>query len=176
MRIRTAVALLVVIAVGGCSSDDDADSSTSSTDAVQVRTVPVPPERLTPFCQAIADLDRRLDEAGPDDDTGDMIIETYSSIVDEVPAEIRDDFLSVLAALQAGTPATSIADTAPASTGPASSLTGTTLEDFEEGYTPDDSPALRVNSFVQFTCRDNENNPGPADTQPAVAIASTTPS
>jgi hypothetical protein len=168
VRVRVAALIVAVAAGAGCSSDDDSGSATSTADVGLERTVPVPPERLSPFCQAIADLQQRLDEAGPDDDTGELIIDTYSSVVDEVPPEIRDDFLSVLAALQAGGP--------PSTTTSPVSIASTTIEDFEEGYTPDESAALRVNSYIQFTCRDSGNNPGPSETQPTVGIASTAPS
>jgi hypothetical protein len=94
-----------------------------------------------------------------------MIIDTYSSIVDDVPAEIRDDFLSVLAALQAE-PASTAPSTASASTLP-QSTTATTIEDFEEGYAPDDEAALRLNTYLASACTDTHNNPGPSPTEPA---------
>ena len=97
---RTAVAVTTVV-LSSCSSGDDAAPGTTLDDSETLRTVAVPPERLSPFCEAINDLNERLDSAAPDADTGEMIVDTYSSIVDEVPAEIRDDFLSVLAGLQA---------------------------------------------------------------------------
>jgi hypothetical protein len=173
VRVRGAALIVAIVAAAGCSSDDDSGLATSTADVGLVRTVAVPPERLSPFCQAIADLQQRLDEAGPDDDTTELIVDTYSSVVDDVPPDIRDDFLSVLAALQSGTPSGSTTS-APSSI--PVSVTGTTVEDFEEGYTPDESAALRVNSYIQFTCRDSGNNPGPSETQPAVGIASTAPS
>ena len=144
-----------------------------------MRTVAVPPERLSPFCQSIADLDEQLNAAPADADTAQMIIEAYSSMVDDVPEEIRDDFLSVLAGLQADpsgvdatfptTPDTAVDDTA------AVGLAGqSTLEDFEEGYLPDDDASSRLNAYIQFACRDSQNNPGPADTEPAPPPPSST--
>jgi hypothetical protein len=124
--------------------------------------VVVPPERLSPFCRAIAELDRQIAEAEPGDDVTAMIVDTYSSIVDDVPAEIRDDFLSVLAGLQQGSAAATTAPTTP----PPSLAGSTTTVALEDVLAPDDSATLRLNSYVQFTCRASQNNPGPPDTQP----------
>ena len=179
MRARPAAVCgaLVAILLAGCSSDDDAAPGTTLDDDGALQTVAIPPERSSPFCEAINDLNRRLDAAAPDADTGEMIIDTYSSIVDDVPAEIRDDFLSVLAALQAE-PASTAPSTAP-STRPASTLpqstTVTTIEDFEEGYTPDDEAALRLNAYLASACTDTQNNPGPSPTEPAPPPLSTLP-
>ena len=160
---RAAVTLAAVL-LGGCSSGDDAAPGTTLDDSESMRTVAVPPERLSPFCEAIHGLNERLDAAEPDADTGQMIIDTYSAIVDDVPGEIRDDFLSVLAGLQAD-PGTAAATTTAASTLP-QSTTVTTVEDFEEGYTPDDDAALRLNAYLASACADTQNNPGPSPTQP----------
>ena len=149
-----------------CSPDEGAGPDSTLADPGQLRTVAIPPERLTPFCQGIADLDDRLAEVPAGGDTAEIIIDAYSAIVDEVPPEIRDDFLTVLAGLQEDT--TDVAAGASSSTSSSTTVVapGTTLEDFEEGYTPDDSPALRLNAYVQFVCRDGQNNPGPPDTEP----------
>jgi hypothetical protein len=163
----------VAVLLAGCSSDDDAAPGTTLDDSESLQTVAIPPERMSPFCEAIRDLQDRLDAADPDDDTGQMIIDTYSSIVDDVPDEIRDDFLSVLAALQAD-PSGEATTTTRASTLP-ESTTVTTVEDFEEGYTPDDSAALRLNAYLTTTCKATQNNPGPSPTQPEPPpLASTT--
>jgi hypothetical protein len=162
--VAAAVAVVSVL-VSSCSSDDDAAPGTTLDDSETLRTVAVPPERLSPFCEAINDLNERLDAAEPDADTGQMIVDTYSSIVDEVPAEIRDDFLLVLAGLQAD-PSGAATTTTSASTLP-QSTTVTTIEDFEEGYTPDDDAALRLNAYLASACTDTQNNPGPSPTQPA---------
>jgi hypothetical protein len=39
----------------------------------------------------------------------------------------------------------------------------------EEGWVPDDDPAVRVNEYVDFACRDTINNPGPPATVPDAA-------
>jgi hypothetical protein len=36
----------------------------------------------------------------------------------------------------------------------------------EEGYLPDETPAQRVNAYIDFTCRNSQNNPGPPATPP----------
>ncbi|MGA1555352.1 MAG: hypothetical protein ACO4AY_04915, partial [Ilumatobacteraceae bacterium] len=36
----------------------------------------------------------------------------------------------------------------------------------DEGFSPDETPAGRVNAYVGFVCRGVVNNPGPPDTQP----------
>ena len=53
-------------------------------------------------------------------------------------------------------------------------VTVTTVEDFEEGYVPDDDASSRLNAYIAFACRDSQNNPGPADTQPAPPPPSST--
>ena len=162
----------IALFAGACSSDDDTQSGSTLVESGPLRTVAVPAERLSPFCQSISDLDEQLNAAPADADTSQMIIEAYSSMVDVVPEEIRADFMSVLAALQAdpsGVDATfpTTPDTAVTTPPPsASPVTVTTVEDFEEGYLPDDDASSRLNAYIQFACRDSQNNPGPADTEP----------
>jgi hypothetical protein len=173
-----AIGAAVLTLAGGCSSDDDTQSASTLAETGQMRTVPVPAERRSPFCQSIADLDERLAAAPPDAETSEMIIDAYSAMVDTVPEEIRTDFLSVLAALQAepGGAAPTLAttpDTA-ATTPPPSARPVSTLEGFEEGYLPDDDPSSRLNAYIQFACRDSQNNPGPADTEPSLPPPSST--
>jgi hypothetical protein len=166
-------AAVVGVLITACSSGDDAAPGSTLQGFESMQTVAIPPERLSPFCEAINDLNERLDAAAPDADTGQMIIDTYSSVVDDVPAEIRDDFLSVLAALQAD-PSGSATTTTSASTLP-QSTTVTTLEDFEEGYAPDDDAALRLNAYLASACTDTQNNPGPSPTEPAPPPLDSTP-
>lgn len=169
-----AVALIGVI-MAGCNpfaGDDDVDTATD--DAIEVVSdisVTIPPSRLTPFCQAMIDLGDEL-ENDPPADEGARIIEVYESIVDDVPPEIRDDFLSVLARLQAGSPDVTAATTPPPTTVPGSStVPGTTLVDSDEGFFPDEDPAVRLNAYISANCRGTLNNPGPLATQPGVTVA-----
>jgi hypothetical protein len=165
-------AVVLALTAGACSSDEDAKSDSTFAETGPLRTVAVPAERLSPFCESIADLDEQLNAAPADADTSLMIIDAYSSMVDLVPEEIRNDFLSVLAALQAdpgGATATlaTAPDTAVTTPPPsASPAPAPTLEDFEEGYFPDDDASSRLNAYIQVACRDSQNNPGPADTEP----------
>ncbi len=163
----------------GCVGDrtSDGDPAVVGDGAgVPIVSVTVPPERLTPFCQAMIDLSERL-ETDPPDDTAALIIETYEGVGGDVPAEIAVEFAAVLDALRRGSVATVPSDSA-------SAVTATTLptptteatngepitpegdEFFDEGYTPDDDPARRVNAYVEFACRDSANNPGPPATAP----------
>jgi hypothetical protein len=168
----------IALFAGACSSDDDTQSGSTLVESGPARTVAVPAERLSPFCKSIADLDERLNAAPADGDTSEIIIDAYSSMVDDVPEEIRADFMSVLAALQADpsgvdvtlptTPETAVTTPAP------SVSTGSTFPGVDEGYLPDDDASSRLNAYIQFACRDNQNNPGPADTEPAPPPPSST--
>jgi hypothetical protein len=171
-------AAVLALMAGSCSSDGDTQSGATFAEAGPVRTVAVPTERLSPFCQSIADLDAQLNAAAADADTSRMIIDAYSSMVDFVPGEIRNDFLAVLAALQAdpaGATVTLATSPGTAVTTPAPSASvASTLEGFEEGYLPDDDASSRLNAYIQFVCRDSQNNPGPADTEPSLPPPSST--
>lgn len=167
-RRRRPSATLRVI-VGGClalatacNSGQVEESSNDTAEAeVAPATITVPPARLSPFCQAMIDLSDRL-ATDPPDDVNQYIVDTYLSIVDVVPPEIESDFLVVLAEIQtgdSGSPPT----TPPSTEGPADE----DLADFDaEGRLPDDDPSERLNAYVDFTCRDSENNPGPPATPP----------
>lgn len=45
---------------------------------------------------------------------------------------------------------------------------------FDEGRFNSDTPSQRLNDYVTFVCRDSDNNPGPAATQPLDDIAPAT--
>ncbi len=105
---RTAAAIAVAAsALTGCSLLDRGDDTATDTAdaAVPDISVAVPPSRLTPFCRALTDLAAELQNDPPDDE-GARILEVYESVADEAPADIRADFLAVLAALQSGGTAT----------------------------------------------------------------------
>jgi hypothetical protein len=175
------VAALAVVGTGctpfGASESVDDGPAPAEQPAA---TVTIPPIRLTPFCQAMIDLAERL-ESDPPDDVGAEILATYESIVDEVPDAIRVDFDAVLADLR-GRPVPAVTDQnddAAVASGPTTTFdagppvtdeTGATLPVgdpfFDEGYDPEDTPALRLNAYVDFECRDVANNPGPPATQP----------
>lgn len=128
------------------------------------------------------DLGDRLEQDPPDDIEAE-IIETYEEIADEVPAAIREDFDAVLAELRGeASPTATAADTPTTTRTPAPPQTdasGASLPPgdafFDEGYDPDDDPALRLNAYVDFECRDVANNPGPPATQPLADPETTEP-
>jgi hypothetical protein len=171
--------IAVLALSASCSSDDDSQSDSTQVAAGPDRTIAVPPERLSPFCEAISNLDDELNAAGSGTDTTEMIIAAYSKMVDDLPAEIKNDFLSVLAALQADpggadeTLATS-PETALTTPPPSAAAASTTFPGVDEGYLPDDDASSRLNAYIQFTCRDSQNNPGPSDTQPSLPPPSST--
>jgi hypothetical protein len=169
---RLAASLATVMALlltAGCTNLGDDAGVDEATDPMPLPSVTVPPERLTSFCQAMIDLSDELETDPPADPT-ELILDTYLGIVDEVPAEIEDDFLAVIAALEA--PPT------PSTSDPTTTLGADPAEDFDaEGYLPDDEPNQRLNDYVQFACRDSQNNPGPPATQPLdrIVVDDTTP-
>jgi hypothetical protein len=185
--------LIVALLVGCTPTGEDETPDTTSAVAAAVPEVTAPPERGTPFCQAMLDLDAAL----PDDpaiDTRDQVLTAYQDALPLVPPEIDIEFRAVIEALESGTratvpgdepasdepvegtispPATAEPEPAddPAST-PAPEDTAPLPDDqlfAEEGWLPDDDPAVRVNEYVDFACRDTINNPGPAATAPDAA-------
>ena len=165
----------VVLVLAGCDSGEreDAGSGPAGSTAAPDISVTIPPQRLTPFCQGMIDLTERLLNDPPDDPAAE-IVSVYESLVEVVPPEIEAEFLTVLARLQSGTPATTatnVATTLPGTTVADPNVTEPTTLFADEGYDPDEDPALRVNEYVQFACRDAVNNPGPAATQPGQTVA-----
>lgn len=179
--VSTPIAVFVVVAGGvmtGCTGGDSPASGDTVGPQPPVPSVTIPAERLTPFCQAMIDLSDRLETDPPDDATA-LIVSVYEDISDQVPVEIVDDFDAVLTALRDGSaasvpvPVTSEA-TSDSTADQASSPLATGDEFFDEGYSPADDPATRLNDYVDFTCRDSVNNPGPPATQPLEDIRPTT--
>lgn len=169
------IGLLSVGLLSGCVFDgpEEPQGEATETDPASGVSVVIPTERLSPFCQAMIDLTDRVRSGGVDHGE---IVATYRSISGDVPAEIADDFTLVLQALETGAPAptdppratiqtlpapqTSPPTDRPATTQPSGSVA------VDERFDRDGSPGERVNSYVSFTCRDSDNNPGPPATQP----------
>ncbi len=164
------------MSLSACVSDGPREATSEEAEPETVISVTVPAERLTPFCQAMIDLTERI-RSGEVDES--LIVDTYRSIVEDVPAEIGSDFRAVLAALESGGPPptdpppdtietvpTTLADDRPDATGgpPTTDTAGEVLVD--EGFASGTSPAERINNYVTFSCRDTQNNPGPPPTQP----------
>ena len=176
------------VAMAACTNVDGPDAAVSTTEPVaQVPEVTVPPTRLTPFCQAMIDLD----EALPIDQTVDtrrQVLEAYRAALPVVPAEIEEQFRAVIADLDDGVTVSlpSPGELTPGTTGPPITLPLTTdaagpttlptEEELapEEGFTPDDDPAAQVNAYIDFACRGTVNNPGPAATVPGGPPPTTT--
>lgn len=166
-----------LLGVAACTPNEASTDEATIDPAVPSGTVAIPVERLTPFCQALIDLSEQL-ESDPPADIEALILETYLDIADEVPAEIADDFNAVLAGLQglpiaAGpTDSTDPTATQPPATDPVDgSLLPEADAGFDEGRFNSDTPSQRLNDYVNFACRDSDNNPGPAATQPLDDIA-----
>lgn len=177
-RARRSVPIVVATAaalLAACDGDDATEAEGTAADVPIVGTVAVPEERLSPFCQAMIDLgDQLLDD--PPDDVNELVIATYEDIADEVPDEIRADFDAVLAVLRGEIPPPTTADPTAAPepssegsvpSGPITSPDGSVVDEF---IVPPATPAERLNDYVEFTCRDTANNPGPPATSPAVEI------
>jgi hypothetical protein len=150
---------IVALLMTACTPDTSSSDEQADDKAVPEGTVEVPPERLTPFCEAMIELSDTL-ETDPPADPEALVIETYLGIEDEVPPEIAPDFQAVLADLQG----TTVSTVAAAGTG--GSLPTDGEDPSDEGYLPSDDPTVRLTGYVDFTCRSNINNPGPPATQP----------
>ncbi len=184
LLLAASVALLSSCVFDG---SEDPPAGEEETDPAPGVSVEIPAARLTPFCQAMTDLSDRVRSGEAVDDA--EIVETYRSISGDVPAVIADDFALVLQALETGAPAPTDPpratiqtvprpSTAPPTTGATTDGATTDGETAESGtsvpgsvvvderFDRDDSPAQRINSYVSFTCRDADNNPGPPATQP----------
>ena len=165
MSVAASMALFSSCVFDGSEAPEEEDAS----DPTPVASVVIPTERLSPFCQAMIDLTDRVRSGDVVDDA--EIVETYRSISADVPAEIADDFSMVLQALETGAPAPTDPPRAtietllvPETSGPNTSVPAGVAVD--ERFVRDGSPADRINSYVAFTCRDSDNNPGPPPTQP----------
>jgi hypothetical protein len=168
---RSAVVLAsVALAAGACSSDDAATEATSATPVVAAP-VTVPASRQTAFCAGMIDLQLDLQD---DPDLGtDQILERYRELLPEAPTEIGGVLSAVIEQLAVGSTASSVASTTIALVSITAAAGGTVPEASVLGYLPEEDPALRLNDYVQFACRSTGNNPGPAPTQPNLAVDTT---
>ena len=179
VTITTAAIAFGVVALSASCTSDDTPSDSTQLEALPDRTIAIPASRLSPFCEAIANLDDELNAAPAGTDTTPMIIEAYSRMVNDVPTEIKNEFLSVLASLQddpSGADETlgTTSQTALTTPPPSASAASTTFPGVDEGYLPDEDASSRLNAYIQFACRDSENNPGPSDTEPSLPPPSST--
>lgn len=169
--------------MAGCTDDRPEAVTDETPPDLPSITVAVPPERTSTFCTAMVELTDDV-RSGELDDVEQAIIDTYRSVAGDVPPEIVTDFTLVLTALEAGgplptdpprdtvstTPPRSEPETTTTAGDPsATDPTATPSADVSEpdaGFAPSDSPAERVNAYVEFVCRNSANNPGPPPTQP----------
>ena len=196
------LAIVAAVVLAACTDDEPgATGPDVATERPEI-SVTVPPERQTPFCQAMIDLTDQL-RNGDVDDAAALIVETYRRIAPDAPNAIVDDFNLVLAALEAGRPpptdpprdtvattppsasTTTVVPSASSSSAPSGSLPSDGSASstapvvpvasgaVDEAFAPGDSPTERLNSYVAFECRSTANNPGPAPTQPGVAVDDT---
>lgn len=152
------ISLVVIVLATSCMPKVRSDEPSNPDSTPRPVTVTIPPERLTPFCQAMIDLSVQLVDDPPDDVTA-AIVEAYTAIEPEVPAAIADDFGTVLAALRSGG-ATSA--TSPPPTGSSGTAVNGSIDEIVTG----DTATERLNDFVDFTCRGIQNNPGAPATVP----------
>lgn len=194
MPVSMALSIAAALLLGCTSTGEDPAPDTTSQVAVAVPEVTTPPERQTPFCQAMLDLDDAL----PDDpaiDTREQVLAAYEEALTLVPTEIEAEFRAVISALESGSRATLPGDDAGDPGDAAGGEDGTIAPPVtaepepaddpdasvdrpdpadltddqlfaEEGWLPDDDPAVRVNEYIEFACRDTINNPGPPATVP----------
>ena len=167
---RTIPLLALPALLLACTADSSADDPSATTNPFDdVPEVTIPPERTTPFCQIMLDLDAELLDTS-DGEAGAVILDAYREALPVAPAEISADLAAVIDATERGTVATDPTTT---------TIATTSVPDegfFEEGYLPADSPVTRLNAYIDFACRDVANNPGPPPTQPGGPPPSTDPS
>ncbi len=171
----------VAVIVTACTGTGAAEPEVADADQAPVGSITVPPARLSPFCQAMIDLDESLPN-DPSIDSSEQILAAYQEALPDAPPEIAVQFAAVIDALERGTeatlpsttPTTSASDSGDPATPAATTTdptTGATENTFdEEGYLPDESPAAQVNAYIDFVCRGTANNPGPPPTEPDAPI------
>lgn len=200
---RSTLLIIGLVTLGAaCTGGGDDATGSSESPAVPIGSVTVPPSRLTPFCQRMIELDVELSELALDEPVGDVIVAAYRDALPIVPDEIAVEFAAVLRELETGVPATlppgsvvlppiTVPPTitvAPDGTAPSTSTVASTTAPaptvapaeegdtfLEEGYLPDESPSQRVNAYIDFTCRNSQNNPGPPPTAPGGFPVATDP-
>lgn len=175
-------------------SEPPADEEDAADPATGVSVV-IPTERLTPFCQAMTELtDRVRSGDGVDDaeivetyraisdDVPAAIADDFALVLEALetgapaPTDPPRATVSTLPRPESTPPST---DEAAATAQPATTQPATAVDDpfaggssvptsvvVDQRFDRDDSPAERINTYVSFTCRASDNNPGPPATQP----------
>ncbi len=150
--------VMVAFVIGGCSgSDDDATNTT-----VELIPADVPAGAAqTPFCSGMSAISLRVN-TDPPSDLGGYLITEYEALLPVVPPAIASEFQVVLDDLRGGSTL---------GTGAGSDTLSTVTSDpsdgfAEEGYLPDEEPALRLNAYLADNCFGTQSNPGPPPTEP----------
>ena len=150
--------VMAASAIGGCTgSDGDATNTT-----VEFIPADVPAGAAqTPFCSAMSAISLRVN-TDPPSDLGTYLIAEYEALLPVVPSAIGSEFQTVLDDLRADATAGTVAGgetRATVTTDPAGGFA-------EEGYLPDEEPALRLNAYLADNCFGTQSNPGPPPTEP----------
>lgn len=163
---------VTALLAAACSSGDEASTATTSAPVVAAP-VTIPASRQTPFCAGMIEL--TADVQRDPELSIDQIVDRYRQLLPDAPAEIAPVLSAVIDQLLARAPSSTTATTASdATVANPTAAPGQTLPEAEVlGYLPEQDPALQLNDYVQFACRATGNNPGPAPTQPNLAVDTT---
>jgi hypothetical protein len=146
-----------------CTADGAASQDTTPDFLPIVPEQTAPADRLTPFCQAMNDINDRLESDPPADIEG-FVLERYRSLLDEVPDIIAVDFAAVLADLEGNPmvpPSTGPIPTPDEVTTPGSTTPGSTTPTTAEVTTP--------GSTAPGSTAPHSTTPGPTTPGPTVA-------
>jgi hypothetical protein len=160
------IVVLTALAIVGCTDGDD-DATTTTVEFVPAD-VPAGAAQ-TPFCSGMSSISLRVN-TDPPSDLNSYLIAEYEALLPVVPPSIASEFQTVLANLRDRPVATT--------TTPGASTTATVSTDpsdgfAEEGYLPDEEPALRLNAYLADNCFGTQSNPGPPPTQPLSDLPTT---
>lgn len=150
--------VMVACAIGGCiGSDGDATNTT-----VEFIPADVPAGAAqTPFCSGMSAISLRVN-TDPPSDLGTYLIAEYEALLPVVPSAIGSEFQTVLDDLRGA----ATRGTVPGSDTSATATTDPADGFAEEGYLPDEEPALRLNAYLADNCFGTQSNPGPPPTEP----------
>jgi hypothetical protein len=190
------IGVISVALLSSCVFDgsEPTTEEVGDSDPVPGESVVIPTERLTPFCQAMIDLTDRVRAGDVDateiveayraieDDVPAELADDFALVLEALeagapaPTDPPRGTIQTVPRSETTPPSTdeSAATTEPPPTQPPTtdddSLSGEssvpTTVVVDERFDRDDSPAERINSYVSFTCRASDNNPGPPPTQP----------
>lgn len=150
---RVAVALLAVVALAGCSGDDDADTEPTAPPGSAVVTSP---GLGSPFCDRVAEMTAALDADEPPDDVEAFLIEAYQDLAALAPADLVPDLEAMVAALRGSEVTTTVATSVPATAPADNSVPPVVVV----------TPGERIADYIATNCGRIDANPGPQATVP----------